>query len=215
MAIRPKIDSTYNFSGILIDDLVSLPLLSVVRSESKMSEEQIALLLNNCFNYNPEDNYFTPKVIEMSVTRSVLQPSTIPDGEPNLEQIVTYFNVPLISLFPINALAIQSVKIDFDIDILWQYNENVGAIEERNDSLGARSLIEQTAENSKVEMFGKVAKRKNSVANNVSEMEGIDGMNSSYSIDVLAGPLPLSKGILSIIDLYTSAIDPVEMPEEV
>lgn len=40
------------------------------------------------------------------------------------------------------------------------------------------------------------------------------GALAAYSIEVTASPMSLTKGLLSLIELYTNAIEPWEMPEE-
>jgi hypothetical protein len=48
----------YDFSGIPINELITKPLLDISRAQSKMAEEQVRLLLKNCFRFNGE--YYEP-----------------------------------------------------------------------------------------------------------------------------------------------------------
>ena len=63
--------------------------------------------------------------------------------------------------------------------------------------------------NSNIEMLGKVSTK---AIINQNEAESI-ATSATYSVDVVAGPLPLPPGLLSIIDVYTKAIEPTVMPE--
>ncbi len=193
----------YDLSGIPIEELITKPLTAIVDAQGKMAAEQVKLLLQNCFFFNGE--FYEPKVIRMSITRAVIADNN-KDQQPILEQIVTYFDLPLISIFPLNSLGIDEVNIHFELEVTAQYQTDTQWDDGDTDNDQSAYI---KAKNSKIEMLGKVATKTVSKQN---EMESIE-TNAAYSVDVVAGPLPLPPGLLTIIEVYTKAIEPTVMPE--
>ncbi|TSE07267.1 DUF2589 domain-containing protein [Aquimarina algiphila] len=211
MAKKPKKENQYDFTGSLINELISQPLVAVAKAQSKMAEEQIRSLLDNCFHYNGK--HYKPKMLKMSVTRGVLETGDAINSEPEIQQITTYFSLPLVTIFPFSPLGVETVNIDFNIDVTSQYSVdedwNHDDFSEENTS-----DINWTKKNPSVEMLGKIAPKNNMLKNtdtNINTYESND-LNAAYSIGVTAGTLPLTKGLLTIIDVYTKAIEPLEMP---
>ncbi len=204
MTTNTSKSNQYDFTGIPIDELISKPLTAIVDAQSKMAREQVKLLLQNCFTFNGE--FYQPKVIKMCITRAVIEQRG-PDKPPELEQIITFFDLPLISIFPFNSLGIEAVDIHFDIDISTQYTIEIDWENIPSDTDQASSF--NTDHDTEVQMLGKVT---SSAFTNKKKTESISS-DSSYSVDVVAAPLPLPPGLLSIIDVYTKAIEPTQMPE--
>lgn len=213
MAKKSKKDNQYDFTGLPIDELITKPLVSMVRAQEKMSKEQIKELLDNCFTFDGE--YYEPIMLKMILTRGVIVPGNEPNQPPKIEQIVTHFNLPLITLFPLNSLGINEVNIDFDMEVTSEYSLDVN-IDEDDDSENGTSQLPWHKRNSNIQMLGKISPRltSNSNANfDINESESWS-KSASYSIDVTASPLPLTKGLLAIIEAYSKAIEPIEMPKE-
>ncbi|WP_077287615.1 DUF2589 domain-containing protein [Cognaticolwellia aestuarii] len=193
----------YDFSGMSIDELIAKPLTAIVDAQGKMAAEQVKLLLQNCFFFNGE--FYEPKVIKMSITRAVIE--DLNSGtQPVLEQIVTYFDLPLISIFPLNSLGIDAVNIHFELEVTAQYQKETDSAD-TNSNNDHQGFVRKN--NSNIEMLGKVSTK---AIINQNEAESI-ATSAAYSVDVVAGPLPLPPGLLSIIDVYTKAIEPTVMPE--
>lgn len=216
MATRSEKRSDYDFSGIIIDELVAKPLVAVAIAESKMAREQVRLLLDTCFYWDEEKHCYRPYVIKMSVTRAFLQEGSDPDKPPKLREVVTYFDVPLITIFPLASLGIDTVNIDFGLEVTAQYTtETQGGVGGSHDAeVNPKSAIAQPA--SDVRILGKVAPRSSSAVEGAlaAREQTSVGAQAAYSIEVSASPMALTKGLLSLIDLYTKAIEPVEMPEQ-
>lgn len=204
----------YDFIGVPIEYLITEPLLAVTKAQNSMAREQLKLVLDMCFNFN--GNTYEPKVINMTLTRAVIEPDAA-SGAPQIEQIVTQFSLPIISIFPINTLGLDTVNIAFGIDVLNQYTIK-NAEGQGSDSTQSQLSSEQGKpySTSRVDIWGRVSpKGSNQAQANFSEDNSSSSSDSfDYSVDVVASPLPLTKGMLSIIDLYTKAIEPIEMPTE-
>lgn len=215
MATSSDKRSEYDFSGIVIDELVAKPLVAVAIAQSKMAHEQVHLLLRNCFYYDEKDHCYRPKVIKMTLTRGVLEGGDEPDAPPKLEKVVTHFHVPLITIFPFAALGIDIVNIDFDLEVTAQYTTESQSDIGQQSEIDPQSGIAQPASN--VEILGKVApqaKYARRVGTGSTTEETSVGALAAYSIEVTASPMSLTKGLLSLIELYTNAIEPWEMPED-
>lgn len=187
-------------SQLDVNDLITEPLLAVARAQNKIAEEQVHSLLKICFDWDEENEVFRPKLIRMTITRAVIVEENI-GGDNRLDQIVTYFDIPLISIFPFTSLAVEKVNIAFGINIISQYRKNYA----NNASKINRPSIQPSSD---IKLLAKLAgdSTKNQFAK--EKKPKTDEITADYTIDVLTGSLPLPKGLLSIIDIYTSAIDP-------
>jgi hypothetical protein len=200
-------------SGLPIDELIIKPLVAISKAQSKMAEEQIRTLLKSCFYF--DGNHYKPIMIKLSLTRSFLEASDSIEKAPHLNQVVSYFNIPLLTLFPISSLGIESVSIAFEMEVISQYAYEDYESEEYESPVvdskkGPKDRI------SKIEMLGRISSKKYTLDNySKTTSESFSSTNESmYSIDLIAGNLPLSKGLKSIIDIYTKSIDLAEMPFE-
>jgi len=215
MATRSDSNNKYDFSGIVIDELVAKPLVSVAIAQSKMAQEQVRLLLKNCFYYDNRDQCYRPRVIKMTLARGVLAAGHEPDEPPTVEEVVTHFTVPLITIFPFAALGVDTVNIDFALDVTAQYTTEPPTQEARspNDPVGPASAATQPA--SGVQVLAKVAPHARGPSARIkadSDKASVGAM-AAYTIAVSASPMSLTKGLLSLIEMYTNAIEPYEMPQ--
>jgi len=187
----------YDFSGIPIDQLISKPLLSIANAQTQMAEAQAHSIIENCFRKGRDGNY-EPVLIKMSMTRSVVQ--TVEGQKPRMNPVKTYFLVPLISIIPFSSLGIDTVHIDFDLEVVAHFSKTD---DDENDPYHQAHPSQNTPP--KVDMIGKVTKKSHSQENNDA--------HTSYSINIVASPVPLTLGLRNMIDLYTKSIEPVEMHE--
>lgn len=203
-----------DFSGLPLDELIIKPLVGAAIAQGRMAKEQVRSLLANCFDY--DGHHYTPKMLKMSVTRGVLEPGSRLD-DADIRQKTSYFNLPLVTIFPFSSLGVETVNIEFDMEVTAQYAVDTDTDHENASGNNDPDRIWRK-KNSSIEMLGKIAQKRSSVQNtnenvNVNYSGGISG-DAVYAIDIKAGPVPLTKGLLNIIDLYTKAITPVEMLTE-
>ena len=200
MAKRNNSGVKHFFSGIPVNRIIEEPLLAVIRAQSAMAQEQIILLLKICFDYNARKKVYKPKQLEMTLTRSILQPNKEINKPPELVQVTSTFQVPLLIIFPINSLGVENINIDFGVEITSQHALK---IEDKQDE---PLLFKKT---SKAKLLGKIA------ASNLQKIEEVNDRTSStlLNINVDAGTMPLPKGLLEIIDIYSKALhlDTVEV----
>lgn len=199
-----EIDTTsYEFTGLPFNDIIGKPLIAVARAQGMMAREQIRSLLDSCFHKH--DGVYEPILLKMTVTRSAVEPGKNLGDAPTLDNITTVFYLPLITIFPINSLAIEHVDLDFSVDIVAQYS--IGTHEET-----AGDFLQQRS--SSIEWLGKINRRSAVPASQESEKHiTLDG-SASFNINVEAGPLPLPKGLTEIINLYTNSLQVVDLHDK-
>lgn len=183
-----------------IESIISAPLIAVSKANAMMVTGQTRFLLDYCFtkitekvvdpttNKTVKKSKYKPILIEMMMTKSDLKPAEGMEGEANytparIEYTELSFNVPLLCIVPISNLAIDKVDFDFNLHItsITTYN-NDGPIEKKAQLNGKISAQDST--NSKY---------------NMEKTEDL-------KLNISAKQLPLPKGVLSILDLYTKNI---------
>ncbi len=185
-----------------IESIISAPLVAASKANVVMVTGQTRFLLEYCFTKKPDSNTYEPVMIEMSMTKAEVVPSKNPEDTDAIKINKLTFSLPLLTIIPINSLVIDKVTVDFDMEItsVTSY-EPVGAIGKQKVPL-----------NKQAQLNGRIS-------NDPNQQAGDSGQNKSQSrsrlkVNINAGPLPLPVGVLTIIDLYTKAIQPVPSEEK-
>jgi len=174
-----------------------------------MANTQTQFMLNTCFSYVQGEGY-TPIMINMSLTRGVLTPGAAPGDDPTISQITTKFDLPILTIIPLNSLAVDAVDINFDMEVKSSYGEETNASQ-------TETIAASTEWEAKVGYGPFSASIKGSASydstNQSSQGSHYEKSNSAkYTVNVHAGQLPLPMGVTTIIDAFTKSIDPIEMP---
>lgn len=186
------------FRGAAIDELISRPMVAIVKANEKMATEQVKLLMNICFSKSGD--VYEPVMITMSIRRGALEPAD--DREcVSILNVETTFQVPLITLLPITSLAIDSADIDFDMDVHSQYE-----VSEEDD--GMRFGGAKTSKPNSHELVGSIryASRGEPLGAEIDDSRG-----ANVSISVSARPLPLPLGVSTILQAYSQSIYPSDV----
>ncbi|MGY8768068.1 MAG: DUF2589 domain-containing protein [Pirellulales bacterium] len=205
------------FSGLPMDDLIGTPLMDAAKANSMMAATQTKFMLDTCFeavpgDTDPEKVTYKPIMIKMELTRGVLI-SKDPANENDkfeIQETKTKLDLPIISIIPLNSLAVDEVKITFDMEVKSSYGENTS--KKREEALSAQASWE-----AKVGYGPFSASVKGSVSYDSKSMESRDthyekSNSAQYSVLVHAKQIPLPKGVNTIIDAFAKAIDPITMP---
>lgn len=194
-----KFEKGSAFDKVSMDQIIGAPLRATAKANAMMAKEQIGFMMDFCFK--KDGNNFEPVMIEMMMTTSKLEPAEDPDDSPVLRRFKTKFNLPLLTLIPLNSLAVESFEIDFDMEVT--------SIEQEESSSKSTKGEEGEKE---LKLMGKVSnKSENQRARNSQYQKKVD---SKLSVNVKGGQLPLPVGITSIIDLYKNNMEPLEISEE-
>src|SRR5271166_2101715 len=104
------------FTGLPMDSLIGGPLNAAATANAAMALTQTKFLLDTCFTKtssgSPAVDSYSPILIEMSLIRGVLTPpgsGSPPSTSTDIQQIKTTFNLPLLTIVPLNSLAVETV----------------------------------------------------------------------------------------------------------
>jgi hypothetical protein len=193
--------SEIEFRGTAIADLIGLPVVAIVKANDMMARQQVKLLMQNCFS--GAGDVYEPVMVTMSMRRGVIEPGD-DDHPASIGEIVTSFQVPLITLLPLNSLSIEEVDIKFDMDVHTQY--------EVSEKGGDRLFGDVSSSPTKsYELAGSIKYE----PRDKTEGAEVGGAGAApVSISVSAGKLPLPLGVNTIIQAYSQAIYPSDASQE-
>lgn len=154
-----------------IASLIAAPLTAVSKANMSMLSGQASFILDKCFV--KENGSYLPIMVGMTMSRQ---------SDNKLDTLV--FQVPLLSLLPLNSLAVEEAKLNFSLEIttVSSYDtEDALAPTTRKSLLNGRIVRENiTKENS----------------------------SAHLKVELNAKSIPLSNGLKTLIDLYSKAILP-------
>lgn len=182
-------------SALNIADLISAPLTASASANSKMLKLQTAYLIETCFEQKDDDCY-EPVMIEMSISKSHLD--KVKNESASFKDISAKFKVPLLTLIPINTIAVDTVDVNFSLEIVQQ--KEVKTTTTKNSKTSSNKIFEKRTE-AKTELSGRVSY-------DSSDLKKEHSLNSSkLDVKIHAKSLPLPRGITTLIDLYVNSIN--------
>lgn len=191
-----------NFSKELnIESIITAPLVAASKANIIMVTGQTRFLLENCFTKNEKTNTHEPVMIEMSLTKAIIDhEKQVGDQDYVRKQMLT-FSMPLLCLVPLNSLVIDKVNIDFDLEI------TSATSTERDKELKPSETNDQKILDKKAQLNGRISYSANESYSDSNKNKS--QLTSRLKVNINAGPLPLPLGVLAIIDMYTKAIQPI------
>lgn len=171
-------------AGQSIESLISAPLTAISKANCVMLSGQSRFLLDFCFSkINNEQNIiYKPVLIDMELS----------DRYGN----TIIFQIPLLSLIPINNLAVNKAKIDFNMDII-SSSSHKGKKDSQADS---NVIVNKTYLGARI--------------SNIKDYSNSYNTKSNMSVSLEARQIPLSRGLTTLLDLYTKNINPINKTEE-
>lgn len=185
-----------NYSSELnIESIISAPLVAASKANVVMVTGQTRFLLDYCFIKKGET--YEPVMIEMVMVKGVVDPSKNPEDPDYIKKAEMTFSIPLLCLVPINSIAIDKVNVDFDMEItsVTSYDSSHGIV------------------NKQAQLNGKISNKQDG-SNYTGNGQYKSQSSSKLTVNIHAGPLPLPVGVLTILDLYTKAIQPMPKKEQ-
>jgi hypothetical protein len=164
------------------------------------------------------DNY-EPIMIVMSLTRGVITPGEpahkdkdgkdVAATETKIQTMTTQFNLPLLTIVPLNSLAVQTVDITFEMEVKSSFSE------EQTDTK-EKQMKGETSFEAKVGWgpFSATIKGSASYDQKDSSTHNTHYQKSNsakYTVNVHAGQLPLPNGVNTIIEAFTKSIQPITL----
>lgn len=193
-----RFNRDFSFDKVSLDQIIGAPLRATAAANAMMAKEQIRFIMDFCFRKHHD--YYEPVMIEMVMTTSKVEPGESPEDPPVLRRFTTKFSLPLLTLIPLNSLAVENFEIAFDMEVTSMEGDESSFDLERN---------EERNEDKKQDyiLMGKVT---NTTENHQYERRS----DAKLSVNVQGGQLPLPVGLTSILDLYKNNIEPIEIIEE-
>lgn len=217
MAVNTNLVSmAEQFTGLPMGDLIGAPLKAAADANAMMAVTQTKFLLDTAFSKEGENGTekYVPIMVEMELTRGVLSPGTAtpdnPSPEPSIQQVKTTFNLPLLTILPLNSLGVDDVTVKFDMEVKSSFAESESQ-ESAEEFSGETSFTAKMGYGFfSATVTGSASYESSSATSRDSHYEKSN--SAQYSVSVHAGQLPLPDGVKVIIGAFTSAIEPITMP---
>ena len=180
-------------------------------------------------NYKPaapamaaHDNY-APIMIVMQLTRGVLSPATkgqpagpnnnpaaVPATPASIQSFTTTFNLPLLTIVPLNSLAVQTTDVTFEMEVKSSYAEEQTDTKENELKAGGSFEMKLGWGPLSVSISGSVSYDQKDTSTHNTHYEKSN--SAKYTINVHAAQLPLPKGVNTIIEAFAQSISPITLP---
>lgn len=178
----------------------------------------------------PAHDEYNPIMIVMSLTRSVITPgqAALPAVPANpaanpptpaipataatpaiIQDLKTQFNLPMLTIIPINSLAVETVDVAFEMEVKSSFSEEETQSTEK--ALKAEASFEAKVGNGffSVSVKGNTSyDQKDSSTHNTHYQKS---NSAKYTVNVHAGQLPVPKGVNTIIEAFTQSIQPITL----
>ena len=126
---KDLLSMSQQFSGLPMEDLIGAPLNATAKANVEMVLAQTKILLDTCFSccnngtcIDPATGMkYNPVMIEMSLERSGVVDDK--NNKPQMDVITTKFNIPLLTLIPINSPKVNSVDVSFEMVVMSNCSE--------------------------------------------------------------------------------------------
>ena len=216
---KDLLSMSQQFSGLPMEDLIGAPLNAAAKANAAMSLAQTKFLLETCFaKCKKEDKdpktgetivkfSYSPIMIEMSLDRGVIAY----EGEtPHIDVVTTKFNLPLLTIIPINSLGVNSVDVGFEMEVKSSYSETEH--QESQSETSAEASLEGKLGWGVLSVSVKGTASYSSKDSATHDTHYEKSNSAKYTINVHAGQLPVPKGVNTIIEAFTQNIQPIELP---
>lgn len=220
MSEKDLVSMAQSFTGLPMGDLIGGPLNAAAKANADMAATQVNFLLKTCFSYTEnvekgKPGSYSPVMIKMSLTRGVMIPAVMnKDGtvieEAKIQNFETKFDLPILTIMPLNSLAVDKVDITFEMEVKSSYGEE--SSKKTENEVKAEASWE-----AKVDYGIFSASVTGSASYDSKDSSSFDthyekSNSAKYTVAVSASQLPLPKGVNVIIEAFTKAIEPYEMP---
>lgn len=199
------------FSGLPMDSLIGGPLNAAANANAAMAVTQTKFLLDTCFakQGTDKDVNYKPIMIKMTLTRGVITPGEA-GKDPTIQSVDTTFNLPLLTIVPLNSLAVQTVEITFEMEVKSSFSETQEEKSEtaRHADLSFEAKLGWGPLSVSIKGSASYDQKDSSTHNTHYEKSN----SAKYTVKVTAGQLPLPKGVNTIIEAFAQAIQPITLP---
>ncbi|MCF2907031.1 DUF2589 domain-containing protein [Pseudoalteromonas sp. DL2-H2.2] len=192
------------FSGLPMKSLIGAPLKAATDANGMMARTQTQFMLSTCFDKTAgaqgTSSQLKPIMVEFTLSRPVIKGTTTSEANITLK-------LPLLTLIPLNSLAVDDVKVHFEMEVSSSMSKDNEKQSEQETAAKADITAKYNAGLFSVEVHGSVS---HSSKTSSKQREHYEASNKAkYEVDVHAGQLPLPTGVTTIINAFTKNIDPI------
>lgn len=206
------ISMAQQFSGLPMESLIGGPLNAAAKANSAMALSQTKFMLDTCFQLEKKENdaaVYKPIMVKMLLTRSVIKQN---ESGMEITPISTEFNLPLLTIMPFNSLAVDNVSVNFEMEVKSSYSEEEN--EEKEKKISAEATLEGKLGwgllSVSIKGNASYSTRDSETHNTHYEKNN----SAKYTVNVHAGQLPLPKGVNTIIEAFSKAIEPINVSNQ-
>lgn len=204
------------FTGLPMGSLIGAPLMAAAKANQQMALTQVDFLMKTCFTQQTgtggkdAGTVYQPTMIEMTLTRGVITPGAKAGDPAIIQNINSTIKLPLLTILPLNSLAVDNVTVNFVMQVNSSYSEDHS--DTSTDTTHAEASFDAKIGGAlwSVEVKGSVSHDSSNSTTNSTHYQKSN--SATYTVDVHAGQLPLPPGVGVIIQAYTNNISPIEMP---
>lgn len=219
---KELVSMAQQFTGLPMEDLIGGPLNAAAKANATMALTQTRFLMETCFGKiesqekdasgKPQSVSYKPVMIEMSLERGVLTTTTDENKNSKLDiqTVTTRFNLPLITIIPINSLGVNNVDITFEMEVKSSYSETENETIEKNTQGNGSFETKLGWGPLSVSIKGSASYSSRDSSTHDTHYE--KNNSAKYTVNVHAGQLPVPKGVNTIIEVFSQAIQPIELP---
>ncbi|MFM2480882.1 DUF2589 domain-containing protein [Celerinatantimonas sp. YJH-8] len=225
------------FSGLPMGDLIGGPLMAAAEANNKMAMTQVKFMLDTCFSKQPTQNSsggsgsggsnsgnsgssstnyeYQPVMVELKLKRPIITTNKKDDGnqtDVTTDVAESSITIPLLTLLPLNALAVDDVNIAFNMEVKSSFSNEQS--QEQKEKMSAEGSFEAKIGYGpfSASVSGSVSKSSEQSSSNTEKYEKSN--KATYDVKVHAGQLPLPEGIGVIIQAYTDNIAPIMITKD-
>ncbi len=187
------------FTGLPMKALIGAPLKAATDANAMISQTQTQFLITTCFErISTESLDLRPKMVKFQIERQVLDA----DGRPQDKPATMEFSVPLMTLIPLNSLAIETLTVSFEMEVK-SSREFVKETAQDREHRSTKHKLEHSFKSHEfdTELHGTLTSKSKDSSNEKS--------GANYEITLTAGQLPLPKGVTTILDIFTKNMTPI------
>jgi len=187
-------------SELDIESLLGAPFIAASHANAAMAREQTKFMMDFCFQH--KDDKYTPVMIEMHLHQGVIEPGENDNSGQKIRRINTTFQIPLLTLIPINSLGVETVDVAFELDISSQHEYSD---EQQNQEDSKKDNLKPSK---KTKLKGKISYDSSEAQTPASTDKYRSRNASKLKVNMHANQLPLPVGVKIMLDIYSKSILP-------
>ncbi|WP_125560367.1 DUF2589 domain-containing protein [Pseudoalteromonas rubra] len=192
------------FAGLPMKALIGAPLKAATDANAMIANAQTQFILSTCFEKDSHNHgHLTPVMVTFTLSRSVLEK----DGSISKTPYEMDISIPLMTLIPINSLAIEKLKVSFSMEVKSSREIKKQTSQESKQSR-AQTRQPEHAHEFETELHGALAKSGN------QSLQQSGSAHANYEVMLEAGQLPLPRGITTILDIFAKNLTPLPPKNE-